>query len=191
MSIESAIAIPKAHSEPDIDDQIAKRVSAWWWGAADEEIAGHLATAHLIAKCPIARDVYLGRIADDTSQFRKMKEWGYLQAVEFVGAKGSGQRKRSMVESYRADWGRQAARDGIARVLWPWLEHPGRNVQAARFGVGHQAYQRVRDEVMGRTLEAFVGFLFDLRCIVSGQWTRDMIERWEQATGAEFREAAN
>lgn len=181
----------RGYDQPDTDDDIAKRVAAWWWGGADDEIAGHLATARLIARAPVAQAVYMARIADDTSQFRQLKEWGYRQAVEFVGARGSGQRRRSMVESYRPDWGHQAARDGLARVIWPWAEHPGRNVQAARFGVGHQAYQRVRDEVMGQALAAFVGYMFDLRCVVEGRWTRDMIARWEAATGAEFAQAAN
>lgn len=180
----------KAYEEPDIDDAIAKRVAAWWWGEPDEDIAGHLTTAQLIAPSHIWKDIYMARIAEDKTNFRRIKDWSYQQAVEFVGAKGSGQRKRSMVESYRRDWGHQAARDGVGRVILPWETHPGRNVQAARFGVGHQAYQRVRDEVMGRALEAFVGFMFDLRCIVQGRWTREMIERWEAATGGDWDKAA-
>jgi hypothetical protein len=181
--------IGRGHEEPDIHDAVAKRVAAWWWGAADEDIAGHVAVAKMIARDPINEAIYLARIAEDGSQYRKLKEWAYKAAVEFAGAKGSAQRRRSLVESYRTDWGHQAARDGMARALWPWLEHemPGRNAQADRLKAGHQAYQRVRDEVQSRTLDGFIAFMFDLGCLAEGRWTRDMIARWEAATGAEFR----
>jgi hypothetical protein len=193
MSVETKAAqtVTKGHEEPDLHDIVAKRVAAWWWGAPDDDIASAMTTAKLIALEPVNAAIYLARVADDTSKFRALKEWSYRVAVEFVGAKGSGQRKRSMVESYRTDWGHQAARDGMARALWPWRldEVPGRNFQCARFGVGHQAYQRVRDEVEARTLEGFVNFMFDLACIVEGRWTRDMIARWEVATGGDFDRA--
>jgi hypothetical protein len=79
----------------------------------------------------------------------------------------------------------------MARALWPWQvdEMPGVNKQAARYGEGHQAYQRVRDEVQSRTLDGFVAYMFDLGSLYQGRWTQDMILRWEVATGADFREA--
>lgn len=181
----------KAFEQPDIHDEVAKRVAAWWWGAGDEDITGHMATAKLIARDPVSEAIYLARVAEDTSRFRRLKDWAYLRAVEFAGARGSGQRRRSMVEAYRTDWGHRAARDGMARALWPWMESemPGRNEQCARLGVGHQAYMRVRDEVQSQTIDAFIAYSFDLSCLVQGRWTRDMIGRWEAATGADFRRA--
>lgn len=181
------------HDEPDIHDEIAKRVGAWWWGHSDEDIAGHLSTATMISHDPVNCAIYMARIADDTSQYRFLKEWSYRAALDFVGAKGSGQRKRSMVESFRRDWGTQAARDGLASVLWPWRldEIPGKNRRAEQFRCGPQAYQRVRDEVQARALEGFVNYMFDLSCLVQGRWTRDMIARWELATGGDFDLAAN
>ena len=181
----------KGHEEPDTHDAVAKRVAAWWGGSPDDEIAGHLSTARLIARHPVNEMIYFARVADDNSRFRSLKEWAYRTAVEYAGAKGSQQRRRSLIESYRTDWGHQAARDGMARALWPWLidDMPGRNVQADRYGVGHQPYQRVRDEVQSRTLDAFIAYMFDLGCLVEGRWTRDMIGRWEAATGADFSRA--
>lgn len=195
MQVESstkAAQTVKGHEERDHHDEIAARVASWWWGSPDEAIQDALTTAKLIAHEPINEAIYLARIADDTSKFRALKEWSYRVAVEFAGAKGSQQRRRSMVEGYRVDWGHQAARDGMARALWPrWLNDiPGRNIQCQRFGVGHQAYQRVRDEVEARTLEGFVNFMFDLACLVEGRWTRDMIARWEAVTGGDFSRAA-
>jgi len=194
--MSAAVAIEaraiKGHEERDLHDFVAARVASWWWGGNDEDIGGCLATAKLIAPDPINEAIYLARIAEDASKFRRLKDWSYRVAVEFVGAKGGGQRKRSMVESYRPEWGHQAARDGMARALWPWLEHemPGRNVRCQQTQASHQAYMRVRDEVQSRTLDGFIAFMFDLGCIVEGRWTRDMITRWEAATGADFSRAA-
>ncbi|WP_202844769.1 hypothetical protein [Luteimonas saliphila] len=181
----------RGHEEPDVHDEVAKRVASWWWGGGDEDIASHLSAARIIARDPIHEAIYLARVADDTSKYRQLKDWAYGVAVEYAGAKGSAQRRRSLVESYRTDWGHQAARDGLARALWPSeVEYmPGVNKQAARFGVGNQAYQRVRDEVQSRALDGFVEYMFDLGCLAQGRWTQHMILRWEAATGADFRHA--
>jgi hypothetical protein len=193
MTVAAAI-LPKlkGHEERDLHDIVAARVASWWWGSSDEDIGGFVSMAKLIAPDPIHEAIYFARIADDASRFRQLKDWSYGVAVEFVGAKGSGQRKRSLVEKYDPKWGHQAARDGVARALWPWLERemPGRNARCVTTGAGHQAYMRVRDEVQSRTLDGFIAFMFDLGCLMEGRWTRDMIGRWEAATGADFRHAA-
>lgn len=188
----SGRVIIRGFEQPDAHDEVAKRVAAWWWGATDDEIGGHLSTAKMIAPDAIGAAIYMARIADDTSQYRTIKDWAYDAAIDFVGAKGSGQRRRSMVESFRPDWGRQASRDGVAMAIWPHRldEIPGISARCAAFGCGKQAYQRVRDEVNHRALEAFVNFMFDLGCITHGRWTRDMAGRWEMATGASFHDAA-
>lgn len=181
----------RGHEERDLHDHVAARVASWWWGGNDSDIADALSTAKLISRDPIHEAIYLARIADDASKFRQLKDWAYRRAVEFAGAKGSEQRRRSLVESYSPEWGHQAARDGMARALWPWLEHdmPGRDSRCKASGAGHQAYMRVRDEVQSKTIDGFVAFMFDLSCVVEGRWTRDMIGRWEDATGREFRDA--
>lgn len=173
---------------PDVD----QRTAAYWWGARDEEIASALSAANLIAPSRIAQMLYLARVADDPSKNRQIKEWAYQTAAEFVGSKGSGQRRRSIVESYRLDWGRQAARDGVARALWPEMvdEMPGRDARCKQFNVGHQAYQRVRDHVMREALDLFVAFRADLECILANRWTQDMRYRWEKATGVNWADAA-
>jgi hypothetical protein len=181
------------HEQPDLHDEIGKRVAAWWWGAPGDDVAGHLSSATLIAPHPIAHAIYMARVADDVSRFREMKEWAYDTALDFVGAKGSGQRKRSLVESFRPDWGRQAARDGLASALWPWRtdEIPGIGKRSEQFKCGKQAYQRVRDEVYGRALELYVGYMHDLSRAWQHTWTRDMIGRWESVTGGDWDKASN
>lgn len=182
----------RGYEQPDLNDAVAKRAAAWWWGGTDEDIGAHLSMATMISHEPINCALYMARIADDTSQYRALKDWSYGAALDYVGAKGSGQRRRSMVESFRPDWGRQASRDGLAMVLWPHRldEVPGKNKRAEEFKCGPQAYQRVRDEVQHRALEGFVNYMFDLGCLVQGRWTRDMIHRWERATGGDWSKAA-
>jgi hypothetical protein len=192
VAITPAFQPVKGHEERDLHDIIAARVASWWWGGSDEDIGGYLSTAKLIARDPIHEAIYLARIADDSSKFRQLKDWAYREAAEFAMTKGAGIRKRTVIESYSPKWGHQAARDGMARALWPWLEHemPGRDARCQQTNAGHQAYMRVRDEIQSRTLDGFIAYMFDLKCLVEGRWTRDMIDRWEAATGADFSRAA-
>lgn len=191
MTVQTAAITKRADTydadPPDVD----QRTAAYWWGARDEDIQSALTTANLIAPTPIAQWIYLARVADDGSKNRPIKEWAYETAAEFVGRKGTGQRRRSMVENYRLDWGRQAARDGVARALWPEMvdEMPGRDARCKQFKIGHQSYQRVRDHVTREALDLFVNFRTDLECLMANQWTRDMKDRWEKATGANWADA--
>lgn len=166
---------------PDAD----QRTAAFWFGTQDEEIAWALALAHTVSPDPIARHLYVAHAAQDVRHNRAIKEWGYRVAVEFAGAKGSGQRKRSMVESYRTDWGHQAARDGLSMALWPELrdEVPGLGKRAEQFRCGKQAYQRVRDEVQRQACDLIAGFKLDVTEALAERFSRDFIGRWEMATG--------
>lgn len=173
-----------AFEAPDAD----QRIAAYWWGQPDEEAAWALSMAKLIAAEPVAQSIYLARVANDSRGNRAIKEWAYNAAVEFAGSRGSAQRKRSMVESYRTDWGHQAARDGVARALFPEMvdEMPGRDARCKQFKCGHQAYQRVRDEIMRQALDLFVDFRSDIDALLTNKWSRAMICRWERATGANW-----
>lgn len=170
-----------SRERPDAD----QRTAAFWWGAHDEEVAWALALANVVSPDPIAKHLYVAHAAEDVRHNRQIKEWGYRAAVEFAGAKGSGQRKRSMVESYRADWGHQAARDGLCMALWPELRDdvPGLGKRAEQFKCGKQAYQRVRDEVQRQACDLIAGFKLDVTEILSERFSRDFIGRWESATG--------
>jgi hypothetical protein len=121
-----------------------------------ETRAGWLQTVGMITS-PIATDLFLAKASQADRKWRQIKDWGYLKAVEYVGARKSEQRKRSMVESYRLDWGHQAARDGLAIALWGRVGVPGSRERALSFKCGQQAYRRVRDEV---------------ECLATGQLTK-------------------
>lgn len=170
---------------PDID----QRVAAYWGGHADEDVAWWLGMARMVSTEPAAGALYLAHVAEDVSKFRQIKDWAYRVAVDFVGSKGGQQRKRSMVESYRVDWGHQAARDGVAIALWGHAGVPGIVARAEQFKCGKQAYQRVRDAVEQRAGDMVGEFRFWLRCAKGEAHSADYIDRWEQATGREWRDA--
>lgn len=166
---------------PDTD----QRVASFWWGQPDEPVSWALSLAHTVSPDPIARHLYIAHVAEDTRHNRAIKDWGYRQAVEFVGARGSGQRRRSMVESYRPEWGQQAARDGLALAMWGHLRDcvPGIGKRAEALSCGKQAYQRVRDEVQRQTCDLIAGFRLDVTEILDERFSADFRNRWELATG--------
>lgn len=197
----SAVAIPKADASltaeqiidrlrtlygtepPDID----QRTAAYWWGKPDDSVAWWLSMCRMVAPDPVAQSLYLAHVAEDLSRQRDIKDWAYAHAAEFVGAKGSGQRRRSLVESYRLDWGHQAARDGVAFVLWGDIaDVPGPSGRAEHFHCGRQAYVRVREELEKRTRDMIAGFRDDMSMCMDGRYSRYFIERWETATGCEW-----
>lgn len=167
---------------PDIDQIMASFCNA----PLGDDRAGWLQLAGMVASDKIAGDLYLARVADADRKWRQIKDWGYLQAVEFVGSKGSGQRKRSQVESYRVDWGHQAARDGLAIALFGEWEVPGIGARASQFKCGKQAYQRVRDHVGNRAAELIGEFRHWLDMARTGRYSREFTERWEQVTGRKW-----
>jgi hypothetical protein len=183
----SAVAIPQevfeAYSIPDVD----QRIAAYWWGKPDPQVAWWLSLCRLVAEQPIAQSLYLARVAEDLSQQRAIKNWAYAKAAAFVGAKGSGQRHRSLVESYRLDWGHQAARDGVAIALWgDIMDVPGLSGRAEHFHCGRQAYGRVRDEMEREARDLLAAFRADMEMCESGDFSRDFINRWESVTGGNW-----
>lgn len=179
--LQQLIGLYEDASQPDVD----QRVAAWWWGAPDDEVAWALSLCRMVAPEPVAHLLYLAHVSQDIRPARATKEWGYRVAVGFVGARGSGQRRRSLVESYRPEWGHQAARDGLALAMWPHLraQVPGIGKRCARFRCGKQAYQRVRDEVQRLACDAIADFRADLQDVLDGQFSLDFRGRWERATG--------
>ena len=186
MGIAEALA---PYTQDDRFDVLAKRVAAWWYGANDPELVWALGLARVVSTEPLADKFYLTHAVEDVRYMRALKEWGYSAAVQFVGSRGSGQRRRSLVESYRPDWGHVAARDGMAMALWPHLGDgvPGLGKRSESFGCGKQAYQRVRDEVMRQTGDVIAGFRLDLAEALDERYSHDFRNRWEQVTGRAWR----
>lgn len=186
MGIAASIA---PYTQDDRFDTLAKRVAAFWWGVTDQDLVWALGLARTVSPDPIADKLYLTHATEDLRYMREVKEWGYSAAVAFVGSKGSGQRRRSLVESYRPDWGHNAARDGMAMALWPELstDVPGLGKRAEQYGCGKQAYQRVRDEVMRQTGDVIAGFRLDLAEALEERYSADFKHRWEMMTGRAWR----
>lgn len=170
-------------SPPDID----QRVAAYWWGKPDPSVAWWLAMCNMVAVSPMAQALYLARVAEDMSRKRQIKDWAYARAAEFAGSKGSGQRRRSVVEAYRLDWGHQAARDGVSFALWgDTVSIPGPSGRAEYFHCGRQAYARVREELEKQTRDLCAGFRDDMEMCMNGQYSRHFVERWERETGSDW-----
>lgn len=174
------------YERPD-EPSAAQRTAAFWWGAQDEEVAWWLSLCKMV-NSPEAQSLYIASVAEDMRHARGLKEWAYRVAVEYAGSRGSGQRRRTIVESYRLDWGHQAARDGLAMALWPHLadEVPGIGKRCDQYGCGKQAYQRVRDEVSRQAGDLITGFDMDMEQCRRNRFSRDFIERWELAAGREW-----
>jgi len=174
------------YERPD-EPSAAQRTAAFWWGAHDEEVAWWLSLCKMV-NSPEAQSLYIASVAEDMRHARGLKEWAYRVAVEYAGSRGSGQRRRTIVESYRLDWGHQAARDGLALGLWPHLadEVPGIGKRCDQYGCGKQAYQRVRDEVSRQAGDLITGFDMDMEQCRRNRFSRDFIERWELAAGREW-----
>lgn len=174
------------YERPD-EPSAAQRTAAFWWGAQDEEVAWWLSLCKMV-NSPEAQSLYIASVAEDMRHARGLKEWAYRVAVEYAGSRGSGQRRRTIVESYRIDWGHQAARDGLAMALWPHLadEVPGIGKRCDQYGCGKQAYQRVRDEVSRQAGDLITGFDMDMEQCRRNRFSRDFIERWELAAGREW-----
>lgn len=175
----------EGYEPPDID----QRVAAWAGGLADADVEWWLGMAEMVVEQPLAGELYLAHVAWVDRSFPAIKEWGYRVAVDFVGAKGSGERARSLVERYRVDWGHQAARDGIALALWGEQDVPGIVARADRFKCGKQAYQRVRTTVADRTADQLATFRHALRWARGELRDRDLEEAWEIKTGASWASA--
>lgn len=174
----------------EVEPDAVQRTAAYWWGAQDEDVGWWLSLCKLVNPEP-AQGLYIAHVAEDWRVAHKLKEWAYTAAVEFAGSRGSGQRKRSQVEAYRADWGHQAARDGLAMALWPELsgEVPGIGKRCEQFRCGKQGYQRVRDEVMRQAGDLITGFAMDMEQCRRDRFSRDFRERWERVAGREWRDA--
>lgn len=182
-TVASLAGMYERHDEPDA----AQRTAAYWWGSHDEDVGWWLGLCKMV-NTPIAQSLYIAHVSDDARQARGLKEWAYRIAVEYAGSRGSGQRKRSVVEAYRTDWGHQAARDGLAMALWPHLRDdvPGVTKRVGQFHCGPQAYQRVRDEVMRTAGDLITGFSMDMEQCRTSRFSRDFIARWELAAGKEW-----
>lgn len=174
------------YSPPEVPDA-AQRTAAYWWGAQDEEVPWWLGLCKLVNGAT-AQCLYIAAVADDARHARGMKDWAYGVAAEYAVSRGGGTRRRAVVEAYRPEWGHQAARDGLAAALWPQLAHeiPGIVKRCDGLKCGHQAYQRVRDEVNRQASDRIVEFSMDMEQCRLGKFSRDFIERWERATGKEW-----
>lgn len=163
-----------------------------WWLGMVRTVCGNTS---------LPTDLFLAKASCTMGRTDRFKEWGYLTAAKFVGARASEQRRRSTVGAYRTDWGHQAARDGLALAIWGgkhpdliynglyvvngtgWCEVPGRDARAKQFGCTKEAYQAVRDEVGSRANDLITEAAHWLEMCMLGNYNGEFIRRWEYHSG--------
>lgn len=149
-------------SEPP---EIAEYYAAWAHGGMgwkEAEAFGFLVAGAKAYCGPDAEALFDLHAAGRSSQYdksaRRAKDWAYKVAAEFVLA----QRGVARIRGYSLDWGRQAARDGVFRAMWPDLSTPGRAPRATKFGCGERPYARVRDHVQAKAEKLIASFRDEL-----------------------------
>lgn len=154
---------------------VDQRVASWWWGEEDDAVAYALVVASRVNPCPVACSLYLASVADDSSQYRQIKEWSYITAADLASRKRrTAVRNIPAVLSYRPEWGRQAARDGVALALWPHMarEVPGINARTSVLGCRDAAYQYIRNGVQSAASVQICTYRSDLEDALIGRIAR-------------------
>jgi len=146
-------------------------------------------------------DLFIAKASGTMGRVGRFKEWGCLTAAQFVGPRESEQRRRSTVGAYRTDWGRQAARDGLALAIWGtkhpdviynglyvvngtgWCDVPGVAARARQFGCTKEAYQSVRDEVGSKAGDLITEAEHWLEMCMTGKFSAEFIRRYEYHSG--------
>lgn len=164
---------------------------AWWLGMV-RTVCGNTS---------LPTDLFIAKASCTMGRVDRFKEWSYLTAAKFVGARQSEQRRQSRVGAYRVDWGHQAARDGLALAIWGgkhadliynglyvvnqtgWCEVPGVGARAKQFDCTKEAYQSVRDEVGGRANDLINEAAHWLAMCMSGKYSSEFIHRYELYSG--------
>ncbi len=145
---------------------IAERYAAWASGSLHWEVAedfgGRIADARQGESGPIAEALFDLYVMGQTPQFprhsRRVKDWAYTLAADHVATR----RGPARFQGYAVAWGRQAARDGLFRALWPDEWTPGRLVRSREFGCGERPYARLRDFVQREATRLLAQFESDL-----------------------------
>lgn len=132
---------------PQVDNWIRGEYAAWASGRSSEAFGFAAGRAQTVAG-QVASDLYELYVMETLSSewreaTRRVKDWGYITAADFVSSRRGPQKFRG----YSLAWGHQAARDGLAEALWPHVRGTGLAIRAIQFGVGERPYQRVRDHV--------------------------------------------
>lgn len=176
---------------PEDEHPIHRRVGAFFWGARDEEVAFLMGLCRMAADEPIAQLLYYWHCGEDMCggppASSKVSAWACGVAAEFAMTRGRRGRKR--LDSYRLDWGRQAAHDGVCLALFGDRVRdlmPGVNKRAERFKCRNEAYQRVRDHVQGEAKALVDDFRCDMERAADGKFSPDFRGRYEQNTGMPF-----
>lgn len=99
----------------------------------------------------IGYEAWITLVADVDCHGEHMAAWAKSLAGSMANLKPllGRQRRDPLVRSYRAEWGDQAALDGLSIALWGHNSVAGYDARAEAFKCRWQAYKRVRDLIAG------------------------------------------
>lgn len=138
---------------------VKERYIAWVSGRNDEGMAFMVGGCKHRSSTPLAEPLFSLHVMEASApgfalSARRVKDWGYQVAAEFVASR----RGSARFTDYGLAWGRQAARDGLGLALWGHLRGTGLAARAKQFRIGERPYQRVRDEVRDRASSLLIEF---------------------------------
>jgi hypothetical protein len=177
------------HERPE-PTSVHERVAQFWWGQWDEDVPGWLNLCDIVAADPVAKFLYQFAQAGDMGgdeAIAQLESWCHGMAAECAMSINS--RKRPRIPSYRADWGRQAAKDGAALAMWGDDIRdllPGVNKRAERFGCRDEAYLRVRGYVEDEAKTLIEHFSRDMEMAAMERFDPDFRGRWALKMGRPF-----
>ena len=115
--------------------------------------AAHYTAAVACSTLPdshIGYELWITWVADVPFFQRQLAEWAEgLGELAATLKPRIGERHRTYVESYRPEWGRQAARDGLRMAILGPNFVPGLETRATELGGRWQAFKKIRNFVAG------------------------------------------
>jgi hypothetical protein len=113
--------------------------------------AAHYTAAVACSTLPdshVGYELWITWVADVPFFQRELTEWAEgLGELAATLKPRIGERRRTYVESYRADWGRQASRDGLRMAILGPNFVLGLETRATQLGCRWQAYKKIRNFV--------------------------------------------
>lgn len=98
----------------------------------------------------IGYQAWITDVADADCHLPELARWSKSLAATAATLKPLlGRRRRLLVESYRQDWGDQAALDGLQMALQGKGAIPAATSRAEQFGIHRDPYKRIRGLIAG------------------------------------------
>jgi len=165
----------------DIETRYAKFSSE---PLGDEDILALGKARMVLPSASVADKLFLTHVSDCRCYHVRLADWALMVADGIAKAqhrKRNGKRYRTYCEGYEAEWGAQAALDGIALAMYGTA--PSLDSRAEWFGIAPQTYRKIRDFVGGVAVDAITEFGYALEWAHGMRRDRFLDGRYEAIVG--------